>query len=116
MAEEKYNPENIIKLIEKHKGNLSAVARAMRCARKTVHNYVNEHPEVADALKDAREEMTDIAESKLLLAIKRGDAWAVCFYLKTQGKSRGYIEKSQVDVRMDMSKLTDDELRSIVED
>lgn len=34
--------------------------------------------------------MLDHAESSLQKAVLKGEAWAVCFFLKTQGKSRGY--------------------------
>jgi hypothetical protein len=29
-------------------------------------------------------------------AVLAGEAWAVCFYLKTQAKDRGYVERSEV--------------------
>jgi len=34
-----------------------------------------------------------MAENKLLDAVEKRQAWAVCFYLKCQGKKRGYIEQ-----------------------
>ena len=40
--------------------------------------------------------MLDFAESKLFQKIKEGDSTAILFYLKTQGKARGYIERSEV--------------------
>lgn len=40
--------------------------------------------------------MLDLAEAKLLSAINSGEAWAVCFFLKTQGKKRQYTERVQV--------------------
>lgn len=36
-------------------------------------------------------------------AIDKGQAWAICFYIKTQGRKRGYVEK--VDVGADTSTL-----------
>jgi hypothetical protein len=50
---------------------------------------------VALAIKEERERMTDVAEMALFDAIKEGEGWAVCFYLKTQGKERGYIERHE---------------------
>ena len=40
--------------------------------------------------------MLDLAEAKLLVAINNCEAWAVCFFLKTQGKKRQYTERVQV--------------------
>lgn len=115
MSEQKYDTEKLVILIGKHHGNVSAVAKAMKCSRQTIHTYAKDNEAISQALQDAREEITDIAESKLLTAIKSGEAWAVCFYLKTQGRGRGYVEK-QINVNVDMSKLSDDELRAIAED
>lgn len=47
-----------------------------------------------DAMKDIA---LDFAESKLYTAIKNGNMTATIFYLKTQGKARGYIEKHEVE-------------------
>lgn len=53
---------------------------------------IDKSPELVRICKDAREGMIDHAVSSLYRAIIKGEAWAVCFFLKTQGKSRGYIE------------------------
>jgi hypothetical protein len=39
--------------------------------------------------------MKDDAESALYKAALAGEAWAVCFFLKTQAKDRGYVERVQ---------------------
>jgi len=77
-------------------GNISAVARRLGVCRQTVYNYIERHPSVKDALVEARETMLDNAESVLYRAVLNGEAWAVCFFLKTQGKSRGYVERQEV--------------------
>lgn len=94
-ASEKFKPETVITAIQKANGKVSLAAKSLKCSRQTVMNYVNEYPVVKEALEDARELTLDIAEDKLFKAIKKGEAWAICFYLKTQGKSRGYIERQE---------------------
>ena len=43
-----------------------------------------------------------------------GEAWAVCFFLKTQGYRRGYTERATVTTQnVDMSTLTEDQLERI---
>ncbi len=79
------------------KGNVAAVGRAFGVTRQAVAAYIERHSDLKAALRDAREEMKDNAESALYKAVLGGEAWAVCFYLKTQAKDRGYIEKVEVD-------------------
>ena len=47
------------------------------------------------------ESSVDLAESKLIEAIKDGNLTAIIFFLKTQGKSRGYSERSEHDLTSD---------------
>ncbi len=74
------------------RGNLASVARKFGVSRQAVHTFVKVKG-LADAVEEARETMLDDAETSLHDAVLRGEGWAVCFYLKTQGKKRGYTEK-----------------------
>lgn len=74
---------------------VSKAAERLKCEPDTVRNYVKRYPRVAEALHEERESMTDVAEMALFDAIKGGEGWAVCFYLKTQGKERGYVERHE---------------------
>ena len=98
--------------VAKYKGNLAAVARAFGVARQNVHEFVRRHPELLGAVKDAKEAALDDAESALQKAVGRGEAWAVCFFLKTQGKARGYVERQEIaaTVKAPEAELTDAEL------
>lgn len=94
----RYTAAQMIAAIQQAKGNVSAVARALGTSRQTVLNYANEYTTVKQALDDEREAMIDTAESALHAAILDKQGWAVCFTLKTLGKSRGYIERHEVRV------------------
>jgi hypothetical protein len=61
-----------------------------------VRNYIERFPDVAEAVKHQKEGMLDVAEGKLYSAINKGEAWAICFFLKTQGKARKYSERLEV--------------------
>jgi hypothetical protein len=88
--------EKVIKAIEDTRGNVSAAAKSLRVSRTTLYKYINERATVKAALDEARETMLDNAESALYRAVLNGESWAVCFYLKTQGKSRGYVERAEL--------------------
>ena len=53
-------------------------------------------PEFAEREEDIREGVIDMAECKLIELMKDGNIAATIFFLKTQGKSRGYIESPAV--------------------
>jgi hypothetical protein len=77
------------------KGMKTVAARAIGCDQATVHRYVHAYPRVAAALVEARDRMTDVAEMALFDAISGREPWAVALYLKTIGKERGYVERSE---------------------
>ena len=88
--------EKITPLIEEYMGNLSLVARKLGVSRTTVYNFLENKPTLKVVLIDAREKMIDNVESKLYSKALDGDTTAMIFFLKTQGKSRGYVERQEV--------------------
>ena len=108
--------EAVKEQIERYNGNVAAVARHFGASRKTIHNRINESAILQDALRQARETMLDNAESVLYKKVLDGSTAELIFFLKTQGRSRGYIERNELDVRTrDVSKLADDELEAITQ-
>jgi DNA-binding transcriptional MerR regulator len=92
----KYTQEQMIKALEESKGLIAPAARALGCSRDTIRSYLDEYTAVAQAKLDQREAVTDMAENALYAAILRGEAWAICFYLKCMAKDRGYVEKAEI--------------------
>lgn len=92
----KLSAEKLIPLIEELNGNLSMVSRKLGVARNTVYRFISDKPTIQQALSDAREKMIDNVESKLYSKALDGDTTAMIFFLKTQGKSRGYVERQEV--------------------
>src|SRR5262245_7665780 len=81
------------KLRECH-GNMAACGRAFGVTRNAVWKYIQSRPSLLEVARECRETMIDHAESALYRAVLAGEAWAVCFILKTQAKNRGYVEKA----------------------
>ena len=86
----------IIKALKETHGLLTMAAAKSGIGYRTVCRYVAEYSSVKEAAQDAKEAMLDFAEGKLYQKIKAGDNTAIIFYLKTQGKARGYIEKTEI--------------------
>jgi len=66
---------------------------------RSVYEYIKRYPALKGVLSEAREGSLDLAESKLMEAINAGNLTAIIFFLKTQGKKRGYVERSEHDLR-----------------
>jgi predicted transcriptional regulator len=81
----------------RYKGNLSACAAHFGVTRTAVSRFLNNHPELQELQRDVKEGLLDNAESALAEAVEAREAWAICFTLKTQGKSRGYIERQEIE-------------------
>ena len=82
--------EEIREQIGRRRGNITAVAQTLRCSRETVYKRLRQSEELRDRLAEAREAALDRAEQFLFEKCEAGDTTALIFFLKTQGRSRGY--------------------------
>lgn len=120
-GKERYTVAQVIDALRKTKGMKGPAARILDCSWTAVDGYEKRHPSVQQVIREERESMTDVAELSLARAIQNGEAWAVCFYLKTQGKERGYVERQEhsgpnggpIETKGTNAKSTADEIREI---
>ena len=94
---EKYAVEEMVKALVASGGMVSIAARALGCSVSTINNYRDKHPEVAEVIQSEREAFVDEATTALRDQVKKGNIAAIIFVLKTLGKARGFIEKSQIE-------------------
>ena len=92
----RFTQSQVIAALQEAKGLRAYAAQRLDCSLRTVDAYIARHPKVAEAAQQERESVLDLAESRLYRAISNGEAWAICFFLKTQGKKRQYTERVQV--------------------
>ena len=76
-------------------GNLSTAAKSLQVERATHYRWI-EQEGLEDAVQEGRNRRLDFAESMLDKGMQEGNMTAIIFYLKTQGKSRGYVERQEV--------------------
>lgn len=94
---EQFTPAQVIDALKRSKGMIAAAARTvLHCARMTIYNMIKRHPEILEALREEREIVLDEAELKLFRAIQDGQPWAIAMILKTKGRHRGYVERTEV--------------------
>ena len=93
-----YSVTQVVDALHSSAGLMAPAAKRLGCTRQTINNYARIYPTVKLAIANAREDILDLAESKLFTAINSGEAWAICFFLKTKGKVRGYVERTESDI------------------
>jgi hypothetical protein len=64
--------------------------------RATLYTWIQDE-QLEQAVTDGRNSRIDFVESKLDQKINDGDTTAIIFFLKTQGKERGYVERREHD-------------------
>ena len=95
------NKNDFLKVFEKALGNVSVACINFNIERSTFYDWYNNDADFrakADAVKEIRK---DFLESAFDKRVKAGDTTAIIFGLKTQCKDRGYIEKTEQEVKID---------------
>lgn len=82
-------------------GNITQACSLVDLSRNRYYEWLKEDAEFAQLIKEIEpnEILVDFAENALIKKINEGDTTAIIFTLKTKGKKRGYIEKSEVDIK-----------------
>jgi len=90
--------ESILKALESSLGVVTVACKSADVPRSTYYKWLNEDEEFAKAVKDIENIALDFGESQLHKQIGDGNTSATIFFLKTKGKRRGYIERSELDL------------------
>jgi|SRR5581483_11462813 len=85
----------IITALKKKKGLVYLAAKSIGCTPQAIYHRMKEEPEVKQAVEDARGQVVDVAEEKLFAAVQGKQPWAIGMVLRTLGKDRGYVERSE---------------------
>jgi hypothetical protein len=82
--------------LEKSLGVVTAACKSVGIGRTTHYLWMDTDPEYKKAVNDISDVAIDFAESQLHKQIKDGNSTATIFFLKTKGKSRGYVERQEI--------------------
>tara|TARA_Y100000593_G_scaffold94362_1_gene193066 strand:+ start:3296 stop:3655 length:360 start_codon:yes stop_codon:yes gene_type:complete len=88
--------ESILKALEQSLGVVTVACKKADIPRSTFYKWLNEDEEFAKQVKDIENIALDFAESQLHKQIADDSTSATIFYLKTKGKHRGYIERTEI--------------------
>lgn len=92
-----YSDDQLINALKKIHGNVSEAAKFLGCSRRVFYDRFDKEPERWQEIRNKiREEQTDFVENVLMKNIKAGATAETLFYLKCQGKKRGYVESQEI--------------------
>lgn len=87
--------KQIIEALKKNLGNIASACSQIGCSRNTHYDYYKKDEDYKKEVDDIQNIALDFVEGKLFESINNGSDTAIIFYLKTKGKKRGYIERSE---------------------
>jgi ribosome maturation protein Sdo1 len=85
--------DEIIKALSEARGNVTAAARSLDRARKTIEVRIKGSPVLMAHVAQLREEIIDKAEENIYNDVEKGDQAASKFVLQTIGKDRGFVSR-----------------------
>ena len=111
-------------------GNIARSCRAAKIGRQTHYNWIAEDPEYAAAFQDAKDDFADSLEAEIHRRAVTGTLKPVYQNGKEVGKIREYSDtllifltkgerpekykdRSEVNARLDLSRLSDEQLEAI---
>ena len=99
------NKKLLLKALKENMGILAPSLEIAAFSRGTFNKYYNEDLEFRNLVDAIREDAVDFVESQLFKQIKNGGAPQTIFYLKTKGKSRGYVEQTDNTMTIDAVRI-----------
>lgn len=103
---------------------IAAAARMLNVSRTTLYAFLQRHTKIAALALDIEEELKDLAEGKVLQAIRAGDMQTVRWYLEMKAKDRGYDRRVEIvgkdggpletRIAPDLSGCTEEELEILL--
>lgn len=89
----------LLQSLEKSLGVVTTACHSIGCSRDFFYDNYKKHEWFRKAVDDIENIALDFAESQLHKQIKEGEVSATIFFLKCKGKKRGYIDKTEIDVK-----------------
>jgi len=87
--------ELMIETLQKCLGIVTTACLKVGLNRSTHYGWLKEDPDYKARVDEVDDLVIDFAESQLHKSIQNGSDTATIFFLKTKGKRRGYVERSE---------------------
>ena len=90
--------ESLLKALEQSLGVVTVACKKVDIPRSTYYKWLKDDKEFKKEVQQIENVALDFAESQLHKQIADNSTAATIFFLKTKGKTRGYTEKSDIDI------------------
>ena len=94
-----HNKKRMLEALEKTLGIVTTACKKVGVSRSQFYGWCREDEEFKKEVDEVEGMALDFAESKLMENIGSKKETSIIFYLKTKGKKRGYIEKTESENR-----------------
>jgi len=98
MNKTEHNKKAVLEALEKSLGVVTTACKTAGVGRTIFYQWLKDDEDFAKKVKDVGDIALDFAESQLHKQISEGSTAATIFYIKTKGKSRGYIERQEIEL------------------
>lgn len=99
-------------------GIVTPSCEQVKINRSTFYVWYSDDPDFKKQVDDINQIALDFVESQHYRLIESGNPASIIFHLKTKGKTRGYIEKTEIEhsgsVDLDVTHATDLQLSEII--
>lgn len=99
--------KNFLEALESSLGVVTTACETSGQARSTHYLWLKNDEVYREAVEAIQDMAIDFAESSLYQQIREKNTPATIFYLKTKGKHRGYIERTEIDLGVKTNNLPD---------
>jgi len=91
------NKKDFLKVFKSKACNISIACESIGIERSTYYNWMEKDKKFNTKVIAYQESLLDFSESMLMKNISKGKEASVFFHLKTRGKSRGYVERQEIE-------------------
>lgn len=95
----------MIQALEKSLGVVTSACKIVGINRSTHYEWLKTDEEYKREVDSIEDIALDFAESQLHKQIKKGNTAGTIFYLKTKGKKRGYVERTEIQQETTLKSL-----------
>ena len=85
--------KEFLKLYPGNLYNITQTAKDIGVSRRVIYQWLETDEDFQETMNDMKESRLDAVESKLFEKAVSGDIISCIFFLKCQGKARGYVEQ-----------------------